>query len=140
MKKIATIRTKFDLLKRWKFNCPDFLEKNKEKWEEVLISVTENEIQGKLEEICPDSRIEVRIRESQKGCWKIEADVFPLVPDIVDIVDRIAYLSESEYLCESFTNELNEKGKELLREQSFQPSDEEIVIDVRECKINPVQE
>jgi hypothetical protein len=116
-RKIATIRTKFDLLQTWKSNYPKFLEKNKDKWEEVLIGATENEINGVLEGMDYYSGIEIKIQVSRKGCWEIEAAILCCVLNDdwlfnAYIVKTVCEL-ESE-LKDNFSMKLNEKGRELL--------------------------
>ena len=84
MRKIATIRTKFDLLGRYKQsdNYRNFLGKHKKEWEEILIGATINEIQGALFEY--GGKVEVDIKKSRQGCWKICAYILVVTSQMVN--------------------------------------------------------
>ena len=132
MRKIATIRTKFDLLGRYKQsdNYRNFLGKHKKEWEEILIGATINEIQGALFEY--GGKVEVDIKKSRQGCWKICAYILVVTSQMVNGLYEIIKGKEED-ICEIFAEKLNEKAKELLDK----PSDDEEIIEIIDFEITP---
>jgi hypothetical protein len=131
MGKNAKLRTKFDLLGKWKQNSNNrnFLKKHKREWEEILRGVTKDELDGYLYEYFPNHRIEdVKVKESHKGCWEILAYIYFSVSLNQSLKEGIKGLEQE--LRETFKERLNEKGRELL------DSSEEEVIDVQEFEID----
>jgi hypothetical protein len=154
MKRIATIRTKFDLTVNWKkwkqaANYTTFLEDHKDKWEKILIGVTKAEIQGFLWDKgieLQKSMIDIKITKNERGCWEILGDVFVYLQDLTTaytIVDMgckiIGIIRENkedlkERLEGKFAEELNERAEQCL-ESDTQPEGD--IIKIQEFNIEP---
>jgi hypothetical protein len=137
MKKIATIRTKFDFSKSWEqaANYPLFLIDHKEEWEEVLKEVTEEEINEALEEEGQEGRIVVEDIESHEGSILITASIFsnPIIQAIaITVIGNL--LSK---LLELFAKRLNKKVREVW--EYIHPLSQlpEEVIEVDDFEITP---
>jgi hypothetical protein len=142
MKKIATIRTKFDLSKTWRqrSNYLHSLEKHKEEWEEVLVDSIEDLMNVAVKKVCPayQEPIQVSVVGSRTGCIEIIANICIDLNDtflVKLIIELIVIFGPG--LRKIFAKKLNEKAKKLfdLSPQLSQSNEE--IIEVINFEITP---
>ena len=139
MKKIATIRTKFEFSKNWdqRFNYPHFLVDHKEDWEKVLEDM-EDEINDDLQEKYSE-RQEIRINniKSDVGCIDISADILSLAGNFIGGLLGSVILS---YLNNTFPIRLNKKVRETFTSTHSSQLPDGDIIEVEPFKINPADD
>ena len=139
--KIAKIHTKFDLLENLKSKYPKFLKNHKKRWVEMLIGVTENEIQGALDEYGKNA--ELKIRKNDKGCWEIIAYILVEICQNADRGSLYDILEENKTnFSDKFKESLNEEAREIIKSKhdsnSFQLPEGDI-IEVKKFEIEPIK-